>query len=124
MPFDFIRKKPGRSGSRDCAAQCWKQLEICQIPKNTAEPIGKALPSDPRPDVLTSFSLNSMSQKTRKAIAKRFKVTGTGKVRRWKANHRHLLRNKTQKQKRAMRQDHSLGEGQANQMLDGMPHRR
>jgi len=65
-----------------------------------------------------------MSQKTRKAIAKRFKVTGTGKVRRWKANHRHLLRNKTQKQKRAMRQDHSLGEGQANQMLDGMPHRR
>lgn len=55
-------------------------------------------------------------------MAKRIKVTGTGKVRRWKANHRHLLRNKSQKQKRAMRQDHGLGEGQARQMLRGLPH--
>jgi len=71
---------------------------------------------------LLSFSTNLMSQKTRKAIAKRIKVTGTGKVRRWKANHRHLLRNKSQKQKREMRKDHSLGEGQARQMLNGVPH--
>jgi len=63
-----------------------------------------------------------MSQKTRKAIAKRIKVTGTGKVRRWKANHRHLLRNKTSQQKREMRKDHGLGDGQARQMLRGTPH--
>ncbi|GHB92275.1 50S ribosomal protein L35 [Cerasicoccus arenae] len=63
-----------------------------------------------------------MSQKTRKAMAKRFKITGTGKVRRFKANHRHLLRNKSQKQKRSMRQSHSLGEGQSRQVLRALPH--
>ena len=38
--------------------------------------------------------------KTRKSIAKKFKVTGTGKVLRRTAGKRHFLRNKTVKQKR------------------------
>ncbi len=44
-----------------------------------------------------------MKQKTHKASAKRFKVTGTGKVRRRQAGLSHLMPNKTQKQKRHMR---------------------
>ena len=38
--------------------------------------------------------------KTKSAVAKRFKVTGTGKVKKAKSNHRHLLTNKNHKLKR------------------------
>ena len=38
--------------------------------------------------------------KTRKAVAKRFKVTGTGKVLRRKQGKRHLLQKKNRKRKR------------------------
>jgi large subunit ribosomal protein L35 len=42
--------------------------------------------------------------KTRRGAAKRFKVTGTGKVRRKHAYLRHILSSKTRKQKRHLRQ--------------------
>ncbi len=38
--------------------------------------------------------------KTRKAVAKRFKVTGTGKIVRRKQGKRHLLQKKSRKRKR------------------------
>jgi large subunit ribosomal protein L35 len=41
--------------------------------------------------------------KTSRGAAKRFKVTGTGKVKRRKANLRHILTNKTRKAKRHAR---------------------
>jgi len=56
------------------------------------------------------------SGKTNKAIAKRFKITATGKVLHRKPGHRHLLRNKTVKQRRASGQDHSLGKGMAKRV--------
>lgn len=40
--------------------------------------------------------------KTRKAVSKRFKITGTGKVLRQQAGRRHLLSNKSAKRKRFM----------------------
>ena len=42
--------------------------------------------------------------KTRRGAAKRFKVTGTGKVRRKHAYLRHILSTKPRKQKRRLRQ--------------------
>ena len=42
--------------------------------------------------------------KSKRGAAKRFKVTGTGKVRRRKAYLRHILTSKTPKQKRHLRQ--------------------
>jgi large subunit ribosomal protein L35 len=42
--------------------------------------------------------------KTHKGAAKRFKVTGTGKVRRYKAYKSHILTKKTAKRKRRLRQ--------------------
>ena len=41
--------------------------------------------------------------KTNRAAAKRFKFTGTGKIRRNKAFHSHILTKKSQKQKRRLR---------------------
>ena len=42
--------------------------------------------------------------KTLKGAAKRFKVTGTGKLRRDKASKSHLLTGKSKKRKRSLRQ--------------------
>ena len=50
-------------------------------------------------------------QKTKKSIAKRFKITGSGKMMRRKPGHRHMLRNKTQKQRNAMGKDQSVSDG-------------
>lgn len=41
--------------------------------------------------------------KTNRGAAKRFRVTGTGKVKRNKASKRHLLSSKSKKQKRHLR---------------------
>ncbi|MGL4790437.1 MAG: 50S ribosomal protein L35 [Anaerotignaceae bacterium] len=41
--------------------------------------------------------------KTKKAVAKRFKVTGTGKISRHKANTQHILGKKSTKRKRNLR---------------------
>lgn len=40
--------------------------------------------------------------KTRKAVAKRFKITGTGKVMRSRAGKRHLLASKNAKRRRSL----------------------
>ena len=40
--------------------------------------------------------------KTRKAVAKRFKVTGTGKILRRKQGKRHILQKKSRKRKRSL----------------------
>ena len=47
-------------------------------------------------------------QKTRKAVAKRFKLTGTGKVKRASAGRGHLLSGKTGKRKRQLRKASAL----------------
>ncbi len=46
---------------------------------------------------------NMPKQKTKRAAAKRFKITGTGKVKRNKAYRSHLLGKKSSKRKRHLR---------------------
>ena len=43
-------------------------------------------------------------QKTHRGAAKRFKITGGGKVRRRRSGHSHMLTKKTTKRKRRLRQ--------------------
>jgi large subunit ribosomal protein L35 len=42
-------------------------------------------------------------QKTKRAAMKRFKRTGTGKLKRWHANHTHILTKKTRKRKNRLK---------------------
>jgi len=44
-----------------------------------------------------------MKQKTKRAAAKRFKLTGTGKIKRRRSHHSHILTKKSSKRKRSMR---------------------
>ena len=50
---------------------------------------------------------------TRRGAAKRFKVTGSGRIKRNKANHRHMLIRRSNKAKRKMRQAGILKTGDA-----------
>jgi large subunit ribosomal protein L35 len=49
--------------------------------------------------------------KTRRGAAKRFKLTASGKLKRNKANHRHMLVRRSNKAKRKMRQSDFVSAG-------------
>ena len=60
--------------------------------------------------------------KTSRAAAKRFKVTGTGKLMRNKAYKRHILTKKSTKRKRNMRQDQVVDETNMKNMKKILPY--
>ena len=59
--------------------------------------------------------------KTRKSFAKRFKVTARGKVLRRTPGHRHLLRNRSAKQKRLAANDRPVARALARQVKRAVP---
>jgi large subunit ribosomal protein L35 len=59
--------------------------------------------------------------KTRKAVAKRFKVTGTGKVLRRKQGKRHLLQGKSRKRKRVLGQAALVSDGDIKNVKENLP---
>ena len=61
--------------------------------------------------------------KTHRGAAKRFKVTGTGKIMRAKAFKRHILTSKTTKSKRHMRGLVEVDEGDAKKLNLMLPYK-
>ena len=59
--------------------------------------------------------------KTRKSVAKRFKITGSGKVMRRSPNTRHLLSSKSRKQRRRANKAKRVDSGFEKKMLASMP---
>lgn len=57
-------------------------------------------------------------QKTHKGAAKRFKVTGTGKVKRGHSMHSHILTKKTTKRKRKLRKSALVSPAFAKQIKE------
>ena len=55
-------------------------------------------------------------QKTRKGVAKRIRVTKTGKIVRRKAGRRHLLSNKSRKRKRQLRTTTTVAQADKKRM--------
>ena len=60
--------------------------------------------------------------KTSKSAAKRFKVTGTGKLKRSKAYKQHILTKKTTKRKRTLRQPAITDETNVKNMKKILPY--
>ena len=52
-------------------------------------------------------------QKTHKGMKKRFKITGTGKIKHKSAFRGHILSSKSSKRKRGLRQDNVMGGAEA-----------
>ena len=59
--------------------------------------------------------------KTRKAVAKRFKVTGTGKVLRSQASRRHLLASKSAKRKRLLAKSGLVDKSDLGRIKENLP---
>jgi len=60
--------------------------------------------------------------KTKKSVSKRFRVTGSGKLKRGKAFRSHILTKKTSKTKRNLRQTGYVSETQEKTMKILMPY--
>lgn len=60
--------------------------------------------------------------KTKKAVAARFRVTGTGKLKRTRPGRRHILTKKSSKRKRSLAKSRLVDEGQVKmfKMLMGV----
>jgi large subunit ribosomal protein L35 len=61
------------------------------------------------------------TQKTKKSVAKRFKITAKGKVLRSKAGRRHLLSSKNAKRRRALGERVVVGPSDAHRVKLSMP---
>jgi large subunit ribosomal protein L35 len=59
-------------------------------------------------------------QKTNKSLTKRFRITGSGKLKRRKCGKRHLLGHKSGDTKRQMRQTVTFGGKLANKYIQAM----
>jgi large subunit ribosomal protein L35 len=59
--------------------------------------------------------------KTRKAVSKRFKITGTGKVMRRGAGRRHLLAGKNAKRRRSLRRAKEVGPTDVYRIKQNLP---
>ena len=62
--------------------------------------------------------------KTKKAAAKRFKVTGTGKLKRMKAYKSHILTKKTTKRTRNLRKIGYIAEEEVSKISKLIPYKR
>jgi large subunit ribosomal protein L35 len=59
--------------------------------------------------------------KTKKAVAKRFKITGTGKILRAQASRRHLLSSKSSKRKRHMAKSALVDDTDKARIIKNLP---
>ena len=60
-------------------------------------------------------------RKTKKAVVKRFKVTGSGKIMRLKAGRRHLAASKNRKRKRFLRKSIAVDSTMHKMVLETIP---
>lgn len=60
--------------------------------------------------------------KTKKAVAKRVSVTGTGKLKKTKANKQHILTKKSTKRKRNLRKSNLVDDSNMKQLKRVLPY--
>ena len=65
---------------------------------------------------------NTGKTKTRKSAAKRFKITGTGKLKRYKQGKRHLLIKKNAKRKRKLGKSTLVSDADLPRLKKCVPH--
>ena len=65
----------------------------------------------------------NLKMKTKRAAAKRFRTTGSGKLKRNKANHSHILTKKSTKRKRGLRQSTIMDATNEKVMKKILPYR-
>uniref|UniRef100_A0A7V4JRA8 Large ribosomal subunit protein bL35 n=1 Tax=Thermodesulfobacterium geofontis TaxID=1295609 RepID=A0A7V4JRA8_9BACT len=67
--------------------------------------------------------MGKQKMKTNRSAAKRFKVTATGKIMHRKSGKSHLLRKKSKKRKRHLKQEKELFSGYRSHIKRGIPYK-
>ncbi|KAH1117227.1 hypothetical protein AAZX31_17G069200 [Glycine max] len=80
------------------------------------------LPLSPRPRPLTIVSAKGYKMKTHKASAKRFRVTGRGKIVRRRAGKQHLLVKKNTKRKSRLSKMHAVSRSDYDNVIGALPY--
>ncbi|KAK7329896.1 hypothetical protein VNO77_24078 [Canavalia gladiata] len=76
----------------------------------------------PRPRTLTIVSAKGYKMKTHKASAKRFRVTGRGKIVRRRAGKQHLLYKKNSKRKLRLSKMHPVSRSDYDNVIGALPY--
>ncbi|EXC30165.1 50S ribosomal protein L35 [Morus notabilis] len=79
-------------------------------------------PSPCSPRSLTIFSAKGYKRKTHKASAKRFRVTGRGKIVRRRAGKQHLLAKKNNKRKLRLSKMHPVSRSDYDNVIGALPY--
>lgn len=82
----------------------------------------KAIAEGGNPVRIAAFMASNGKTKTRKAVSKRFSLTGTGKLKRSRQGKRHLLQCKNRKRKRNLRRPAMASEADLPRLRKCMPH--
>ena len=80
------------------------------------------LPLSPRPRPLAIVSAKGYKMKTHKASAKRFRVTGRGKIVRRRAGKQHLLVKKNTKRKSRLSKMHAVSRSDYDNVIGALPY--
>ncbi|XP_031271202.1 50S ribosomal protein L35, chloroplastic [Pistacia vera] len=80
------------------------------------------LVSQTRPRTVTVFAAKGYKMKTHKASAKRFRVTGSGKIVRRRAGKQHLLAKKNTKRKLRLSKMHPVSRSDYNNVIGCLPY--
>lgn len=81
-----------------------------------------ASPSENKPKTLTIVSAKGYKMKTHKASAKRFRVTGSGKIMRRRAGKQHLLRKKNAKRRLRLSKTVQVDRSDYNNVIGALPY--
>ncbi|XP_039131638.1 50S ribosomal protein L35, chloroplastic [Dioscorea cayenensis subsp. rotundata] len=76
----------------------------------------------PKPSIATVFAAKGYKMKTHKASAKRFRVTGTGKIVRRRAGKQHLLAKKNTKRKLRLSKMHPVDKSDYDNVIGALPY--
>ncbi|THU58314.1 hypothetical protein C4D60_Mb03t12900 [Musa balbisiana] len=79
-------------------------------------------PSSQKPSALTVFAAKGYKMKTHKASAKRFRVTGRGKIVRRRAGKQHLLAKKNTKRKLRLSKMHPVNKSDFDNVIGALPY--
>ncbi|XP_076897471.1 large ribosomal subunit protein bL35c-like [Bidens hawaiensis] len=91
-------------------------------PLVTNRPLIVSSPNNPKPQSLTVVAAKGYKMKTHKASAKRFRVTGTGKIVRRRAGKQHLLRKKNAKRRNRLSKSVQVDRSDYDNVIGALPY--
>ncbi|KAJ9557936.1 hypothetical protein OSB04_012550 [Centaurea solstitialis] len=129
-PINHLPRNPSSSNSTVCLSLFAKKPTPLNLSSSSSHSISVFSPilsnsvSSPirKPQSLTIVCAKGYKMKTHKASAKRFRVTGTGKIMRRRAGKQHLLRKKNAKRRTRLGKSIQVDRSDYNNVIGALPY--